>query len=118
MNVSEIKGSGEHEVGNLCRGEHNALLTELRLPSITNCLEIVQDCNTCDRTLVNSHADDLGLLNLTFPDTDAISNGAAIQEQADSFPEEFLPHLLSNRTRVGDVATEGEGVGLHVVSFD
>ena len=113
-----LRCSCEHYLCNLGGGKHNALLTELRLPGITNCLEIVQDCNTCNRTLVNSHADDLGLLDFTFPDTDTISNGAAIQEQADSFLEEFLPHLLSNRTRVGDVATEGEGVGLHVVSFD
>ena len=113
-----LQCSCEHYISNLGGGKHNALLTELRLPLITNLTQIVDDSYACNRTLVNSNADDLGPFDVTFPDTDTFSNGAAIEEEAYSFLEELLPHLLSNRTRVGDVHAQGEGVGLHVVSFD
>jgi hypothetical protein len=114
----ECVDSGEYYVCNLSGGKHNALLTELRLPLITNLTKILDDSSASNRTLVNSNADDLGTLDVTFPDTDSFSNGAAIQEEAYSFLEELLPHLLSNRTRVRDVHSEGEGVGLHLVLFD
>ena len=113
-----LQWSCEHYLCNLSGGKHNALLTELRLPLITNLTQIVQDGNTCDRTLVNSNADDLGTLDVTFPDTYAFGDSAAIQKEAHGFFKKLLPHLLGDHTCVRDVHAEGESVGLHLVSFD
>jgi hypothetical protein len=109
---------GEDNLCNLRRGEHNALLTELALPLITNCSQIVEHSYSAERTLINSHADDLSLLNLTFPDTDAIGDSAAGHQNAHGIFKERLPHLLGHSTSVGDVATEGESVGLHLVCLN
>ena len=113
-----LQWSCEHYVCNLGGGKHNALLTELRLPLITNFLEIVQDCNTSNRTLVNSNADNLGTLDVTLPDSYAFGDSAAIEKEAHGFFKKLLPHLLGNHTCVRDVHAEGESVGLHLVSFD
>jgi len=114
----ECVDSGEYYVCNLSGGKHNALLTELRLPLITNLTQIVDDSYACDRTLVNSNADDLGTLDVTFPDTYAFGDSAAIQKEAHGFFKKLLPHLLGDHTCVRDVHSEGESVGLHLVSFD